>query len=312
MTAELSVQVPVRNGGEGFLRFLQSLARQDLALPWELVVVDDGSETPVQTEYLEHFAALPDNCEVKVIRMDPGGNRPAARNAALEASGAPVALLMDADLSFDPHLLRRHLEIRGKTGADAVMGRRVNAWSPEASPWQKWMDTRAMGNSPPGPFPWNYFITGNLSVPVALLLEAGGFDTAIDRYGGEDTEMGYRLMEVGAVFHWDPSLRVDHLDHVTVRKHSMKMLEYGGTGLRYTLNKHPGTRGLLGSRWVEPVFSPPLYLAPVRMAVAVALASPVYRTALSIAERWGAFRPLFTYLSVGACLAGLKGKDLKL
>ncbi len=312
MTADISVHVPVKNGGDHFARFLQSLASQDLTGPWELVVVDDGSETPVQTDYLSLLSTLPDNCEAKVIRIDPGGNRPAARNAALEASGAAVALLMDADLAFEPGLLRRHLEIRRETGAHAVMGRRVNAWSPDASPWQKWMDTRAMGDSPPGPFPWNYFITGNLSVPVRMLLEAGGFDGAIDRYGGEDTEMGYRLMEAGAVFHWDPSLRVDHLDEVTVRKHSMKMLEYGGTGLRYTLEKHPGTRGLLGSRWVEPVLSHPVHLAPVRIAVALALASPVYRTALSFAEKFGAFRPLFTYLSVGACLAGLKGKELRL
>lgn len=310
--AEISVQVPVKNGGERFSSFLRSLACQDFKSSWELVVADDGSDSPVQNEFFRELSDLPEHCTVKVIRLDPGGNRPAARNAALEASEAPIGLLMDADLEFGPELLRRHLEVRAETGADAVMGRRVNAWSNDATAWQKWMDTRAMGYSPPGPFPWNYFITGNLSVSIKLLTDAGGFDTAIDCYGGEDTEIGYRLDSMGSVFYWDPSLTVNHLDKVTIRNHSRKMLEYGETGLKYTLEKHPETRGLLGSRWVDPLFAKPLRLFPMRVFTRLALLTPVYRLALRFAEGFEGPSFLFTYLSVGACLTGLAGKDLKL
>ena len=310
--AEISVQVPVKNGGDKFTRFLESLARQDIQCDWELVIVDDGSDSPVQTQFIRELSVFPDQCRVKVIRLDPGGNRPAARNAALEASEAPVGLLMDADLEFGTDLLRRHLEVRAETGADFVMGRRINAWGSNASPWQKWMDTRAMGQSPAGNFPWNYFITGNLSVSNVLLTRSGGFDTKINRYGGEDTEMGYRLNSLGAVFHWEPSLTVNHLDDVNVREHSRKMLEYGGSGLKYTLEKHPGTKGLLGSRWADPLLADPLWLFPMRVAARTALLPVGYRFALRFAEKFGGPRVLFTYLSVGACLAGLMGKDLKL
>lgn len=310
--AEISVQVPVRNGGEKFTGFLKSLSTQDISCPWELIVVDDGSDSPVQMEFLDYLSALPDSCSVKVIRLDPGGNRPVARNAALEACDAPVGLLMDADLEFGPALLREHLEVREQTGADVVMGRRVNSWSRNSTPWQKWMDSRAMGSSPQGHFPWKYFITGNISVCCDLLRRAGGFDTAINMYGGEDTEMGYRLNEIGTVFYWSPSLAVNHLDNVTVRNHSRKMLEYGGTGLKYTLAKHPGARGLLGSRLVEPVFSEPFFLAPFRIIAAACLLPGFYRFCLRFAEKFGGPDVLFTYLSVGACLSGLAGRDLKL
>lgn len=310
--AEISVQVPVKNGGEKFSRFLGSLARQDIRCDWELVIADDGSDSPVQTQFIRELSVLPDLCRVKVIRLDPGGNRPAARNAALEASEAPVGLLMDADLEFGADIVRRHLEVRTETGADSVMGRRINALGRNASPWQKWMDTRAMGRSPAGPFPWNYFITGNLSVSTDLLTRSGGFDTHIDRYGGEDTEMGYRLNSLGAVFYWEPSLAVNHLDDVNVREHSRKMLEYGGSGLKYTLEKHPGTKGLLGSRWADPLLAEPLWLFPMRVASRIALLPVLYRFALRFAEKFGGPPVLFTYLSVGACLAGLTGKDLKL
>lgn len=308
---ELSVQVPVRDGGEQFSDFLRSLARQDLDGNWELVIADDGSRSPVEVAFSRELGELPDRCVVRIVSIDPGGNRPAARNAALEASDSQYALLMDADLEFGPGLLSGHLEALHRTGSDAVMGRRVNAWSACSTPWQAWMDSRAMGDSPPGPFPWKYFITGNLSVRTVLLREVGGFDEAIDRYGGEDTEIGYRLASSGAVFHWEPSLSVNHLDDVTVRKHSMKMLEYGSTGLRYTLDKHPGTRGLLGSRWAEPLCRSPLYLLPVRLAVRAALSPAVYRRMLVLAEERGGPRVLFTYLSVGACLMGLMGRSFQ-
>lgn len=311
MSFDISVQVPVRNGGDRFRKFLASLAAQDLQKPWELVIVDDGSDLAVQEEFLQELESLPDLCSVKVVAINPGGNRPAARNSAYMASEASVALLMDGDLEFGPSLLREHLAVREKTGADVVMGRRVNAWGETATPWQKWFDTRAMGDSPPGEFPWNYFITGNLSVTSTLLEQAGGFDTAIDRYGGEDTEMGYRLKQMGVSFYWDPLLSVNHLDSVTVTQHSGKMLEYGGTGLKYTLQKHPEIKGLLGSRWVEPVFSKPAYLFPMRILTRIALFSPVYRAVLAFMEKHRRPQVLFTYLAVGACLIGLRGGDYR-
>ncbi len=311
MIPEISVQVPVKNGGEAFTRFLGSLAAQDIQSPWELVVADDGSDIPVAQEFSRQLEELPELCSWKVLRIFPGGVRPEARNQAFEASEARVALLMDADLEFAPSLLRRHLEIRHETGSDVVMGRRVNAYSDKATPWQKWFDSRAMGNAAAGEFPWNYFITGNLSITRTLLEEAGGFDTAINRYGGEDTELGYRLRQSGVSFYWEPDLAVDHLDDVSVRKHSEKMLEYGGTGLRYMLDKHPDINRLLGSQWVEPLFSKPVHLCFMRMLTRAALMGSVYRAVLRFAENHGRPSILFTYLAVGACLIGLRGGDYR-
>jgi glycosyltransferase involved in cell wall biosynthesis len=311
MNPEISVQVPVKDGGDSFRKFLESLAAQDFNRQWELVIVDDGSRIPVKQEFYTELVRLPDLCTVEVVEMTPGGNRPAARNRAFEVSAAPVSLLMDADLEFAPSLLREHLEVREATGADVVMGMRINGWSLNATPWQKWFDTRAMGSSPSGSFPWNYFITGNLSVSRELLERAGGFDTAIHCYGGEDTEIGYRLKQMGVSFHWDPALSVNHLDSVTVRKHSKKMLEYGGTGLKYTLVKHPEVRGLLGSMWIDPVFSKPAYLCFMRVLTRIATTGFVYRTVLRYAEKYGGPSAVFTFLSVGACLIGLRGGDYR-
>jgi len=311
---DISVQIPVRNGGALFGATLACLAAQDTrGVPWELVVADDGSDVPVEREFADVLAAISGKAGVRVLRLEGSGNRPAARNAALKAGTAPVALLMDADLEFSPHLLREHMNARRAMGASFLMGARINAHSPDATAWQRWFDSRAMGNSPPGVFPWKYFITGNLSVDSGMLLGAGGFDPAIDRYGGEDVEAGLRLWKAGAVFHWNPDIRVRHMDGVTPRKHSGKMVEYGSTGLKYTLEKHPEAAGLLGSRWIEPLFRPPLTpgLVLMRLVCLLTLRPAFYRAVLSFMEKRGAPRSGFTYLSVGACLIGLSGRDFR-
>lgn len=311
---EISVQVPVRNGGAMFRTTLKCLAAQDTrGFPWELVVADDGSAVRVEREFASELAAFPGNAGVRVVRLDGPGNRPLARNEALKAGTAPVALLMDADLQFGPDLLFEHMMTRMAMRASFLMGARINAHSPDATPWQKWFDSRAMGNSPPGVFPWKYFITGNLSVDSGMLLGAGGFDPAIDRYGGEDVEAGLRLWKAGAVFHWTPDIRVLHMDHVTPRRHSEKMVEYGATGLKYTLAKHPEAAGLLGSRWIEPLLRPPLTpgVLLMRLFCTLALRPGVYRAVLSFMEKRGIPRSGFTYLSVAACLMGLSGRDFR-
>lgn len=311
---EISVQIPVRNGGTLFGDTLACLAAQDTrGHPWELVVADDGSDIPVEKEFPEALASLPENAGVRVVRLDGPGSRPNARNEALRAGTAPVALLMDADLKFGPDLIFEHLTTRRTMDAVFLMGARINAHSPESTAWQKWFDTRAMGRKPPGVFPWKYFITGNISVDSGMLLGAGGFDPAIDRYGGEDIEAGLRLWKAGAVFHWTPHIAVFHMDTVTARAHSGKMVEYGSTGLKYTLARHPEAAGLLGSRWIEPLFRPPLSpgVLLMRLACRLALRPGFYRAVLSHMEKRG--KPLwgFTYLSVGACLMGLWGRDFR-
>lgn len=311
---EISVQIPVRDGGSLFRMTLDCLAAQDTGgTPWELVIVDDGSRVPVKEAFGPVLERFPGEAGVKVIRREGPGSRPEARNTALREGTGPVALLMDGDLAFEPDLLAEHLRIRRETGARVLMGARVNAHSPDASPWQRWFDTRAMGNRPPGPFPWKYFITGNLSVESKMLIDAGGFDPAIDRYGGEDVEAGLRMWKTGAGFHWDPGLRVRHMDTVTVRKHSEKMVEYGATGLRYTLEKHPEAAGLLGSHWIRPLLSPPARPGTVlmRLACRLALSPRIYRMVLDHMERRGRPRTGFTYLSVAGCLLGLSGRDFR-
>ena len=305
----VSVQVPVRDPGAAFAAFLGSLSLQERpGFSYELVVVDDGSRIPVGDSFDLH----PPGCvRTELVRIEGTGNRPRARNAALEASTAPIAFMTDADLRLAPGVLAGHAAFHSRDGADGravLRGSRVIAWSLSSTRWQRWFDTRAGGNDGTlSAMPWRHFVTGNASLPRTLAFEAGCFDEAITHYGGEDTEFAYRLFLAGASFFRDPALRADHLDDVTVRRHSSKMEEYGATGLFYTVTKHPDLEGLLGTGWVSPRARGAV--SSIRAAaVKAAISDPVYRLVLAWMSRVGRPAFLFTYLSVGACLRGYTGR----
>jgi glycosyltransferase involved in cell wall biosynthesis len=311
MIPEISLQIPVKNGGNNFRTCLASLKEQLTdGTPWELIIIDDGSDTPIEEEF---DIVFPDLVSVRIIRLDDVGNRPAARNAAWMATDSPICLLSDGDILFPEDTVMRHLEAHRSGGKDVVMGARIDAWGEDATPWQKWFDSRAMGGRPAGSFPPRYFVTGNLSIRRELLERVGGFDPAIDKYGGEDTEFGLRAASLNPELFWDPELRVYHLDKVTVREHSKKMVEYGGSGLRYTLEIHPEAAGMLGSRWIEPILGKPLGpgLLLMRILTRIALIPALYRMVLRWMECCGTPSFLFTYLSVGGCLLGLRGDDFE-
>ena len=311
MKPEISLQIPVKDGGDEFRECLGSLRKQDTGgIPWELLIIDDGSRIPVEDDFDLDF---PTTVRVEIIHMKSSGNRPVARNAGWLAATAPVSFLSDADMRFPEDILLRHMEQHRLHSGNVIMGARINSWIADASPWQRWFDTRGMGDRTAGLFPPRYFVTGNVSLQTSLLRETGGFDPAIDRYGGEDTEFGFRLARKGASLYWNPDLRVYHLDNVTVREHSRKMVEYGDSGLKYTLGKIPEAEGLLGSSWIRPVFSKPLNPAAVAMRVLVKLSllPPVYRCVLRWMEKFGRPSILFTYLSVGGCLLGLSGRNFE-
>jgi glycosyltransferase involved in cell wall biosynthesis len=85
-------------------------------LPWELVVVDDGSEdrTPA---ILADLAAR--DARVKVLTLSRNFGHQAALTAGLEHAAGDVVVMIDADLQDPPELIPEMLE-RWRAGADVV------------------------------------------------------------------------------------------------------------------------------------------------------------------------------------------------
>jgi len=180
----VSVVVPARNAAETIGDTLAALARQDLRDPYEIVVVDDGSDDGT-AELAESAGGA-----VRVIRSERRGPGP-ARNAGANASRAPVLAFTDADCVPTPGWLTAGLAALGD--ADLVQGRVEPDPGAHLGPFDHtvWV----VGES-------GLYETANLFVRRDLFDRLGGFEDFLGARIGkplaEDVWLGWRARRAGA------------------------------------------------------------------------------------------------------------------
>lgn len=181
---KVSVIVPARNAEATLARALAALAQQDLAEPFEVLVVDDGSTD--HTAEIARAAPAP----VRVLEQRPLGPA-AARNLGVAHSSATALAFCDADVFPTPGWLRHGLAALGS--ADLVQGHVV----PDPS-------------SPLGPFDRTLWITHEVGLYETASLfvtreaydRAGGFEEwirpEIGKAMAEDVWFGWKARRHGA------------------------------------------------------------------------------------------------------------------
>ncbi|MFI6811051.1 glycosyltransferase [Nonomuraea sp. NPDC050328] len=213
-TLTVSVVIPAYNGQDKLDLVLAALAGQTYpAELTEIIVVDNGSSPPL--------TAPP---PVRLIHC-PAPGRPAARNAGLAAATGDVIHWLDSDVLLTPGALDAHMRwhhaapylsvtgyIRFTTApVPAVLPADLEAAFEPAEPhgWLVELVERTHGLTDPAQRHFSLHIGGATSVSAALLAAAGPMDEDVAL--GQDTELGYRLAQAGAVFVPEPSARAYHL-----------------------------------------------------------------------------------------------------
>jgi len=211
-------------------RPLVSLRAQDLAEPYEVIVVDSGRDACA--DYVS--AAYP---EVRLVRSEhrllPGG----ARNAGIRAARGPCVAFIADDMAARPDWLRRRLA-KHRAGFLAVGGAVVNAtpWHPVGAadyyleyssviPSDRTLATQA--------------IPHGLSYDRDLFDRLGFFPE--DMVTGEDTLFNARLLRAGIAIGVDPGIRMAHANHVRLRGFLLHHYEHG-RGLAQTVERDGLTR----------------------------------------------------------------------
>jgi glycosyltransferase involved in cell wall biosynthesis len=178
----VSVIVPARDCAATLSSTLGALARQELSEPFEVIVVDDGSEDA--TADVAGAAPGP----VTLLRQDRLGPAAARHRGAAAAGGAALAFT-DADCEPDPGWLAAGL--RALEHADLVQG-----------------PVRPV--APPGPFDRTLWVVresglyeaANLFVRRELFDRLGGFAPWLEPKGekalAEDVWFGWRARRAGA------------------------------------------------------------------------------------------------------------------
>ncbi|MDZ5660781.1 glycosyltransferase [Nocardioides sp. S-58] len=206
----LSVVVPTRGGAHRLPVLLDALATQDLAEPWEAVVVLDG-DVDGSRAVLEAYA---DRVPLRIVEGDGGGVAAALAAGYADARG-DIVVRCDDDLTPSPRFLAGHLAHHRSRPAGAPplglvsMTRDVFADTPYASAYGRPANERLLAEAyaRPASERWRHWAACN-SVPRAAYEAVGGFDVAMGYR--EDSELGLRLAESGVEIVIDPDLEVEH------------------------------------------------------------------------------------------------------
>jgi glycosyltransferase involved in cell wall biosynthesis len=112
----LSILMPVYNEVDRVGPAIQQVLDADLPIPFELVIVDDGS-TDGTSELLDQLEWP--NGRVRLHRHDRNQGKGAAVRTALADARGEFSAIFDADLEYDPHDLGKLLPplIEGETNA---------------------------------------------------------------------------------------------------------------------------------------------------------------------------------------------------
>jgi GT2 family glycosyltransferase len=194
----LGVVVPSFEGAGRVGRLLAQLGRQTLAPErFEVVVVDDGSKTPL-SEVLDpcgHPFGLR-------VLWQPNGGAAAARHRGALATEAPLLVFIDDDMEVEPDFLQAHLRAHQDGRPKVVLGRMRGPAGGVPGLFERWhqthLDRKAATLRQGGLIPGKMLFSGNVSMRRCDYLAVGGFDPSLRR--GHDAELGLRLQKHGVPF----------------------------------------------------------------------------------------------------------------
>jgi len=174
---------------------LAALAAQQLP-PQDLEVVvgcDPGVQVP----------PAPDGLSVRAVEAAAPTSAAAKRNLAWRQAQAPLVAFTDDDCRPAPRWAAELLASHARAPDAFIQGCTRPDPAEEDQLWGLAHTQEIVRDSP-----WHE--TCNMAYPRVLLERLGGFDESYGLLGGEDTDLGWRALELGAPKAYDPSALVWH------------------------------------------------------------------------------------------------------
>jgi glycosyltransferase involved in cell wall biosynthesis len=254
-TPRISVVVATRDRRDRLERLLTSLAEQrGPTAGFEVIVVDDASRDG--TSELLRSAERELSFPLKVIAA-AGHGPAAARNKGWRTARGSLVAFTDDDCEVTPQWLAEIEQAAAGRPDSIVLGPTfpiVNEWG-ERGPFSRTREFAELG-------PW--FPTCNIAYPRALLERLNGFDEeSFPEPLGEDTDLGWRALELGAEPVFAPRAVVHHAVDDLGALGLLKSALLGSDGV-LIFRRHPRLRAET-LRW-NIIRTP----AHVRLAIAVA------------------------------------------
>ena len=307
---DVTIVMPVKDDLEGVVKTLNGLAHSPrLDTPMEasvatgetmlpVVVVDDGSSTPIRTSALRARIGQQDRLRTTVLRQYPSRGPGSARNHGLDAVDTKRVVFVDAGVVIDRQQVARLMSELDDSGTVAVAPR-VVATAPLARDSLAGAKHRFVGV--PGRAAgliadyetrWSaldlgprsglvgpgrrltYVPSTCLAVDTQAFHHVGGFDP--DLRFGEDVDLGWRIADQGWV-RYVADVIVSHPPRSSITDFARQRFQYGTAAgplaVRHPENLSPVTlTPSAGVMWLALASG-----HPVGFAVAVAAAALTYR-----------------------------------
>jgi glycosyltransferase involved in cell wall biosynthesis len=202
MTPRISVVIPVYNS-EGYLRSCLEHISRSSVVPFECIVVDDGS-TDGSTAAAQEFGAT-------VLKTEKRSGPALARNLGARKASGEILFFIDADVCVYPNTLAQVLSnFEQNPDLTAVIGSYDD--TPESQDFLSmyrnlmhcYVHHRARREA-------CTFWSGCGAILRTVFLEYSGFDESYNRPAIEDIELGYRLARDKKRMLLDTSVLVKHL-----------------------------------------------------------------------------------------------------
>jgi glucosyl-dolichyl phosphate glucuronosyltransferase len=217
----VSVIVPTRNREHWLDACLESLAAQDYAGWFEVIVVDNGS-TDATPEILERWRRKDHRYRAtRESRM--GLSR--AKNAGIRMARGDLLLFTDDDVIVDPGWIDAYVRFLASTTevGPMVAGGKIVPTPDDLAEWPGWVNELALDDlgrldyrrEQPLLEAWEYVWGANMAVPARMIERVGLWDESLGRCGDtrgtfEDTELQDRVRAAGGSVWFVPGAVVHH------------------------------------------------------------------------------------------------------
>jgi GT2 family glycosyltransferase len=167
--------------------------------------------------------------------------RAATRNLALQFLTAEFALFLDSDMRLTHDAVARHVDLL--TRRDCVSIGDVVYLNQSENLWARYIGSRGKNKyaSETQVKPTD-LVTANCALRTSHFVALGGFDPALQGYGGEDTELAFRLDDRGVPLIFNPGARADTIEHKSVAEGLAQLREFSRVSLRGVRARHPKAR----------------------------------------------------------------------
>lgn len=174
------------------------------------------------------------------------------RNLAMESLKNEYLLLFDSDIIPENNLLEKHFNLLREK--DCISVGEIIYDNANENIWAKYLQTRGKGKfGDLREMPAFYLNTQNVALRTKYYIDSGGQDREISKsYGGDDTELGYRLGKLyglSAIF--NKSAAGHSIMVKSLSKALQQMEEFGGRNLGLIRKLNPEFREVFNFNFIE-------------------------------------------------------------